>query len=86
MMDRGNPDYSLSHGGWFDNFIDTHDVLIIQAAGNQPWTRPYKSEYALTWGSDSYNAIVVGRSTPASGNESVLMMTMNPVLMMTIPC
>ena len=63
MMDFGDPDYSPHHGEWFDNFIDTHDVLIIQAAGNQYGVNPPKSEYALTWGSDSYNAIVVGAST-----------------------
>ena len=57
-MDKGDPDYREDYGMAYDELIDCHDVLLIQAAGNQS-TRTDK-EYTLTWGSDSYNAIVVG--------------------------
>ena len=60
-MDFGDPDYHKDYGEWFDRVIDTHDVLIIQAAGNQ--SKSANDQYTLTWGSDSYNAIVVGAST-----------------------
>ena len=61
IMDKGDPDYDEHYGMAYDEVIDTYDVLIIQAAGNQS-TSP-DDEYILTWGSDSYNAIVVGAST-----------------------
>ena len=69
-MDFGDPDYIAYIGGWFDNFIDAHDVLIVKSAGNEtyPDIYPPKLDYSLSWGSDSYNAIVVGAST-ASGNN-----------------
>ena len=66
-MNRGDPDYSSHHGVWFDNFIDSHDVLIIQAAGNQATGE--EDQYSLTWGSDSYNAIVVGASSAEYDNQ-----------------
>ena len=69
MMDFGDPDYHKKYGEQFDGFIDTHDVLLIQAAGNQINVTPAKKEYALTWGSDSYNAIVVGASTADGDNK-----------------
>lgn len=61
IMDKGDPDYDEHYGMAYDEIIDTYDGLIIQAAGNQS-TSP-DDEYTLTWGSDSYNAIVVGAST-----------------------
>ena len=63
IMDLGDPDYTEDYGEAFDCRIDTYDVIIVQAAGNQYGVTPPKTEYALTWGSDSYNAIVVGATT-----------------------
>ena len=57
-MDEGESDYREDYGMAYDELIDTYDVLIIQAAGNQSTSTD--KEYTLTWGSDSYNAIVVG--------------------------
>ena len=66
-MDRGDPDYSRHFGEWHDGFIHANDVLIIQAAGNQ--ATGSMDQYSLTWGSDSYNAIVVGASTASGDNQ-----------------
>ena len=64
-MDRGEPDYRKDYGMAYDERIDTYDVLLIQAAGNQ--SKSSNDQYTLTWGSDSYNAIVVG-ATATGGN------------------
>ena len=70
-MDFGDPDYIAYQGGWYDNFIDTHNVLIVISAGNEtyPDIYPPKLDYSLSWGSDSYNAIVVGASTASDNNK-----------------
>ena len=60
-MDKGDPDYREDYGMAYDELIDCHNVLLIQAAGNQSTSTD--KEYTLTWGSDSYNAIVVGASS-----------------------
>ena len=73
-MDKGDPDYDEDYGMAYDEVIDTHDVLLIQAAGNQS-TCP-RERYTLTWGSDSYNAIVVG----ASSGDAVDMRAKNVVI------
>ena len=62
-MDLGESDYREDYGMAYDELIDTYDVLLIQAAGNQSTSSD--DDYTLTWGSDSYNAIVVGASTAA---------------------
>ena len=74
VMDAGDPDYREDYGMAFDKLIDCHNVLLIQAAGNQS-TCP-DDEYTLTWGSDSYNAIVVG----ASSGDAVDMRADNVVI------
>ncbi len=64
-MDLGDPDYHQNHGEFLDNLIDTHDVLVVKAAGNETnmFANPPKLDYSLSWGSDSYNAIIVGATT-----------------------
>ena len=74
MMDEGESDYDEDYGMAYDEVIDTHDVLLIQAAGNQ--TTCPRERYSLTWGSDSYNAIVVG----ASSGDAVDMRAKNVVI------
>ena len=65
-MDRGDPDYLF---GWaLDELIYCHDVLIIKSAGNRS-KKGDKSKYTLTWGADSFNAIVVGASTGGTADE-----------------
>ena len=71
---RVSPDYDEDYGMAYDEVIDTHDVLLIQAAGNQ--TTCPRERYSLTWGSDSYNAIVVG----ASSGDAVDMRAKNVVI------
>ena len=66
-MDMGDPDYHEDHGVWFDDFIDTHDVLIIKSAGNSATGQ--NDQYSLGWGADSYNAIVVGGSKASGDNK-----------------
>lgn len=66
-MDEGESDYRKNYGMAYDELIDTYDVLLIQAAGNQSTSSD--DDYTLTWGSDSYNAIVVGASTAAQNRR-----------------
>ena len=61
VMDKRDPDYREDYGMAYDELIDTHNVLLIQAAGNQ--SSCPNDGFTLTWGSDSYNAIVVGASS-----------------------
>ena len=58
-------DYS-KYGKRFDALIDCHNILIIQAAGNE--SKGDTDRYSLGWGADSYNAIVVGLSS-ADGDK-----------------
>ena len=71
-MDRNDEDYS-KYGKRFDALIDCHNVLIIQAAGNE--SKGDTDRYSLGWGSDSYNAIVVGlhRVQMATRNLALIM-------------
>ena len=73
VMDKGDPDYREDYGMAYDELIDCHNVLLIQAAGNQSTSQD--DEYTLTWGSDSYNAIVVG----ATVNSNFPHRTKNPL-------
>ena len=66
-MDMGDPDYHKDHGVEFDDFIDRYDVLIIKSAGNSG--KGQDNQYSLGWGSDSYNAIVVGASSAEYDNQ-----------------
>ena len=61
-MDEGDPDYVADQGGFLDGLIDDYDVLIVKAAGNQATPAGIRLPYTLTWGSDSYNAIIVAGS------------------------
>ena len=66
-MDKDDPDYHKDYGVRSDNLIHAHEVLIIQSAGNESTSD--KEEYTLSWGADSYNAIVVGASTASKAGE-----------------
>ena len=70
-MDYGDPDYHEDHGGFLDHLIDTHDVLVVKSAGNEadPNIYPPRLNYSLSWGSDSYNAIIVGATTASGDNQ-----------------
>ena len=59
-MDHGDEDYT-DYAMAFDALIDANNVLIIKSAGNE--SKSDTDRYTLGWGSDSYNAIVVGAST-----------------------
>ena len=71
-MDFGDPDYIADYGrrGMITLLIPIMFLIII-SAGNEtyPDIYPPKKEYTLGWGSDSYNAIVVGASTASDNNK-----------------
>ena len=71
IMDYADPDYHEDHGGFLDDLIDTHDVLVVKSAGNEadPNIYPPKLNYSLSWGSDSYNAIIVGATDAIGANQ-----------------
>ena len=65
-MDRNDKDHS-KYGKRLDALIDCYKTLIIKAAGNA--SKGDTDRYSLGWGSDSYNAIVVGASTASGDNQ-----------------
>ena len=64
-MDSNDKDYTF--GRDLDELIDCYEIPIAFAAGNH--ARGHTDRYSLDWGSDSYNAIVVGASTASDDNE-----------------
>ena len=64
-MDQSDPDYKF--GKKLDSLIECYKTLIIKSAGN--YSTSTKMKYTLGWGSDSYNAIIVGASTASGDNE-----------------
>ena len=64
-MDSNDKDYTF--GRDLDKLIDCYEIPIAFAAGNH--ARGDTDRYSLDWGSDSYNAIVVGASTASDDNE-----------------